>query len=290
MRWLWWIEIFLWYNCNQKCIFCFQKDLRKEKTKFLDYNYVIKLIDNWMKKWKKSIIFSGWESTLDKNVLEYIKYSKNNGYSDIRVHTNWLNFSKKEVLKKFILNWMTWVVISVHWYWEIHDNLVGVKWAFKKIIKTFTNLYEIKKQNGNFVIDTNTVLTRHNYKNIKKILKFLSYFPITRAQLVQIYSLYLFSDNEKKDLYISYEKFENELKKIVEIKNFNFTLENFPLCKINKKYWDLVIKRQKYNNDAYWNMWEWLDETDCVYIEKCGKCLYIDKCTWIPKDYLSVVK
>ena len=163
MKWLNWLEIFLWYSCNLKCSFCFQKDLRYEKPKFLWYESVIKIIDNWISNNKRSIIFSWWESTLDPNILKYIEYCKNNGFLDIRIHTNWLSFSDKTILNKFIKSGMTWVVLSIHWYWKIHDYLVWSDWAFEKVKNTLLNLSEIKKDNNEFVIDTNTVLNKYNY-------------------------------------------------------------------------------------------------------------------------------
>lgn len=282
-----WIEIFLWYSCNLRCIFCFQKDLRFKDSKFVPYEYVLEIINKWVIEWKKSIIFSGWESTLDPNLLKYIKYCSENGFVDIRVHTNWLTFSDKQLLEKYISFWMNWVIISIHWYWKIHDYLVWFDWAFEKVKKTLLNLMEIKQKDYKFVIDTNTVLNKYNYNNLDKLFKFLAYFPITRSQIVQLYSLYLFNITEKRNLYISYENFSKELWKIYAL-NKNITLENFPFCKINKAYWWLITKRQKYGNEAYWNMWEWFEESDCTYFKDCSLCHYKTECSWIPKDYLSI--
>ena len=282
-----WIEIFLWYSCNLKCRFCFQKNLRQKEPNFLEYDKVINLIDKWKKEKKTFIIFSWWEVTLDKNILEYIKYAKKVGFKDIRVHTNWISFSDREVLNKYIDAWMTATIISIHWYSKIHDYLVSIPWAFEKLKKTFLNLAEIKNKNKKFVIDTNTVLTKLNYNNLDVLFKFLSYFPITRSQIVQLYSLYLFSFEEKKKLYVSYSDFSPYIKKIVKVWK-NITLENFPLCRVDKKYWDYILKRKKYNNDAYWNMWEWFEESDCGYLESCCNCKYRNLCTGIPKDYLKI--
>lgn len=281
------LEIFLWYPCNQKCIFCFQKDLRLKDSSFLKHSDVISIINNWFDNWKRSIVFSWWESTLDINLFEYIKYCKNKWFENIKVHSNWLFFSNIEKLKNYYNAWMNGVIISIHWYGIVHDKIVLLDWAFELIKKTFLNLTEIKKVDNTFIIDTNTVLTKLNYKNLYVLFRFLSYFPITRSQIVQLYSLYLFSTNEKRWLYVSYEEFSTEIEKIVKTGK-NITLENFPLCKINKKYWNLVIERKKYNNDAYWNMWEWFQESDCTYIDICSTCTLKKQCSWIPKDYLDV--
>ncbi len=287
MHWLNWLEIFLWYPCNQKCNFCFQKDLRFKESKFLDYDVVIDIIDKWFLEWKNSIIFSWWEATMDKNLLSYIKYCKNKWFLDIRVHTNWLLFSNNEKLLDYYNSWMNWVIISIHWFWKIHDYLVWLDWAFEKLKKTFLNIWYLISKDKNFVLDTNTVLTKYNYKTIHILTKFLSYFPITRIQVVQLYSLYLFSLGEKKSLYISYEEFYPFIWKIIE-SNKSVTFENFPFCKFDNKYIDNIIKRKKYDNDAYWNMWEWFEESDCKFLDTCYSCKYREDCSWIPKDYLSV--
>ena len=284
-----WIEIFLWYSCEQKCKFCFQKDLRYENPNFLSYDKVIEIIKKWIIDKKKSIVFSWWESTLDKNLIKYIKYCKQNWFIDIRVHTNWLSFSNYDKLKQYYDSWMTWVIVSIHGYWIIHDKLVKYEWAFENLKNTFLNLSKIKKINNKFVIDTNTVLTKFNYKSLHVLSKFLSYFPITRSQIVQLYSLYLFDIKEKKDLYVSYDMFRPYIWKILKYNNV-ITFENFPLCKIEENYWDSILKRQKYDNEAYWNMWEWFEESDCTYLDSCKNCLSFYECTWIPKDYLKIYK
>lgn len=280
------IEIFLWFACEQKCSFCFQKDLRYENPKFLDSSLVFDLIKKWYRNKKTSIIFSWGEATLDKNLLDYIAYSKKIWFNDIRVHTNGLKFADNESLLKFYNTGMTWVIISIHWYGKIHDILVWYDSAFEKVKKTLVNITKIIQNNNNFTLDTNTVLTRTNYNSLHLLTKFLAYFPINRSQIVQLYSLYLFSWNEKKKLYITYKEFEPYLSKIFPSK-LNITFENFPLCKLDKAYWDSVLTRKKYNNDAYGNIGEWLEDSDCTFIESCSICKKRDSCTWIPKDYLE---
>ena len=287
MQWLWGLEIFLWYACEQKCNFCFQKDLRYKEPKFLDKSYVDWLILKWSQEWKKSIIFSWWEATLDKNLLWYVVYAKSLWFNDIRIHTNWLTFSNKAFLDSFVREGVTAVIISIHWYKNIHDILVKKEWAFQKVQQTLLNLREIKKHNPSFVIDTNTVITKLNYKTLASLFKFLSFFPITRSQIVQLYSLNLFSEREKKSLYVSYEDFSQYIENIVA-HNSKITFENFPLCKVNSKYWNYILQRQKYDNEAYWNMWIWFEESDCTYLEGCDSCSNKNKCTGIPKDYLLI--
>jgi len=283
-----WIEIFLWYRCNLNCVFCFQKNLRKTEKNNIDYLKVKKIIDDWSENWKKSIIFSWWEPLLDKNIFDYISFAKQKGYTDIRIHSNWLILSKKEIFEQYILSWVNAFIVSIHWYWEVHDISVRSKWAFDKIKITLINFLELKKKYNYLVLDTNTVLTKYNYNTLDKLFKFLSFFPITRSQLVQLYSLWLYENKEKKSLYVKYEDFNWYLDNIIKIYWKNITLENFPFCQVNEFVYNNIIKRQIYNNDAFWYLWENLEESSTMYIEKCKKCEYKSFCAWIPKDYLQI--
>ena len=283
-----WVEIFLWYSCHLKCSFCFQKDLRKKEPSFISKEIVEKIIIDWSNDNSTFLVFSWWEATLDKNLIYYIALAKEKGYIDIRVHTNGLTFASENILKQYIEAGMTGVVISIHWYGAIHDALVWLDGAFNKVKKTLINLYQIKKEYPDFVIDTNTAIAPLNKNNLAILFKFLSYFPITRSQIVQLYSLYLFSHDEKKSLYVPYKDFENELWKILKISNINVTLENFPFCKVDEEYWSHIEKRQKYNNDAYGNMWEWLEESSTIMLRNCSICRKKEICSGVPKDYIEI--
>lgn len=282
------LEIFLWYNCNLNCKFCFQKNLRIKNNKNLSYDEVIEIIDSWYKKWKKNIFFSWWDPLLDLNLQKYIIYSKEIWYNNIRIHTNWIILSSLSIFEKYIKAWANWFIISIHWYWPIHDLLVNSTWSFEKVKKALLNFVELKKKYPYIIIDTNTVLTRYNYTNLYVLFKFLSLFPITRSQLVQLYSLNLFSAEEKKNLYVTYKDFNIYLDKILDLKNINITLENFPFCEVSKKSFEHIIRTQKYNNDAYWYIWVDLDDTYWEYIKKCENCEYKNICNWFPVDYLQI--
>lgn len=283
-----WVEIFLGYSCNLKCSFCFQKDLRYKNPKFIEEIKVKQIIFEWYNSWKQNLIFSWGDPMLDPKLLVYVEYAKNLGYNDIRIHTNWLILSNKTIFEKYVKSWVSWFIISIHWYDKLHDILVKNDWAFKKVTKTLLNFVELKKKYPYLVLDTNTVLTKHNYKTLFKLFKFLSFFPITRSQLVQLYSLWLYSDDEKKSLYLKYEDFKDVLDDIVL--NFwkNLTLENFPFCETSTKVHKNILQRQRYDNDAYWNIWENLEESSTTYIKKCEKCEFKNNCTGYPKDYLKI--
>ncbi len=289
-----WLEIFLWYRCNLKCKFCYQKNLRLQYLENLKKEEVLALLYDWIKKWNKFIIFSWWEPTLDKNLWYYIEYSKKLWFEHIRVHTNWFWFRDYEYLKDLYNKWLTWVTISIHGYSDLHDKITQVKWNFETIKKALKNFELLKKIDNNFVFDTNTVISKENYKNIPKLIKFLSNFSVTRWQIVLAYSLDMFTKDEKKSILPKYEEIVQYLEKCIKLAIVNrkkFVLENIPFCVTNKKYWQYIIANIKINKHSItikeWNIWNtnlaWMYNSN-----KCKKCIMWSICRWLPKDYYEL--
>jgi len=69
---------------------------------------------------------------------------------------------------KLILN------ISIDGIDELHDNIRGVKGAFKKTIETFRELKKLQKKYPNLIIGTYTIISKYNAKDIHKIMDFIT--------------------------------------------------------------------------------------------------------------------
>lgn len=289
-----WLEIFLWFRCNIRCEFCYQKDLRKEFKKNIEKEEVFKMIERGVNDWKKFIIFSWWEPTLDMYLPNYIEFAKKLWYEHIRVHTNGFWFQKYEYLEDLYRKWLTWVTLSVHWYYKIHDFITKVDWSFDIIKKSLINFEKLRNKDKNFILDTNTVVCKNNFKDIPKVVKFLTYFSVIRWQIVLTYSLELFSEYEKKYIIPKYSEIIPFLTESIDIsflKNKKFVLENIPFCVIDEKYWESILNNIKINKDSItineWNAWNtnlrWVYKS-----EKCKKCKMKEKCRWIPIDYYKI--
>ena len=289
-----WLEIFLWYKCTVRCSFCYQKNLRNKFLTNINKKNVLSLIDDWYLNWKKFIIFSWWEPTLDKNLAFYIEYAKNIWYKYIRVHTNWFGFSDYDYLYDLYKKWLNWITISVHWYWIIHDNISKVKWSFNIIVKALINFERLKKIDSSFIIDTNTVICKENYKNIYKLIYLLCKFSITRGQIVLSYSLDLFDREEKKKIIPEYSFIIKYILKALDVSIYfdkKFVLENFPFCVVNKNYWNKILSNIKINKSSItlneWNIWN-TNLTWVMKTKKCNDCKIKDICRWLPKDYYEI--
>lgn len=289
-----WLEIFLWYTCNLKCFFCYQKNLRKEYTKNIEKKEIIKLLEDWYNNWKRFIIFSWWEPTLDINLSYYIEYSKKLWFIHIRVHTNWFWFINFDYLKDLYNKWLSWVTISIHWYNNIHDNITWKLWSFDIIKKALINFEALKKINNNFIFDINTVVCTFNYQSLTSIIAFLSKFNFTRLQLVIAYSLWNFSIKEKKEIIPEYQVVIPYIIKSLILWNYynkKIVIENIPFCLINRKYWKNILDRifiirdsitvnEKYD--------EFLDDFNKTKLDECADCKLNNICKGITKDYKDV--
>lgn len=242
-----WLEIFLWYKCNIKCNFCYQKDLRKKNIKNIEKEEVLGLLQNWVKNWKKFIIFSWWEPTLDINLLYYISFARELWYEHIRIHTNWWWFRNYDYLEKLYENWLTWVTLSIHWYWKIQDLISWFQWNFDFLLKALINFEKLKRKDKKFIFDTNTVICKQNYRFLLQLFKFLQKFSITRRMLTFPYNIN--NLNDIKYIFPNNLNFLEEVNKLLDFILQNnvkdFVLETLPYCLIDKKYWIFIEKNFK---------------------------------------------
>lgn len=290
-----WVEIFLWYKCNINCEFCFQKkDRLIHKTKFKK-SKVISLIDNWYWEWKRFIIFSWWEPTLDLDLPFYIDYSKKIGYTYIRVHTNWFRFQNYNYLLDLYKKGLSWITISIHWYWIIHDKVTWVNWSFNIIKKALLNFEKIINLDSSFIVDVNTVIFKWNYSNLLKLYIYLFRFNIVRYQINYSSSLDMFNIDEKKMILVKYNKIKNNLKKILIYSykiNKKVVIDSIPYCILWKEYSLFIDNNIKNDRESFSLNWDheytYSDTYNEIKLEKCKKCTFSNKCRWIPLDYYEV--
>ncbi|MDD3302428.1 MAG: radical SAM protein [Candidatus Gracilibacteria bacterium] len=288
------LEIFLGYKCSIRCYFCYQKDLRTKYIENLSIDEVINLLDCGYKEGKRFVIFSGGEPTLDSNLGLYIEYSKHLGFEHIRVHTNGYGLKDFKYLRDLYNRGLTGVTISVHGYDEVYERVSQVKGSFNTIKKALKNLEILKKIDNSFVFDTNTVVSKQNYRDIPKIVKFLCNFSLTRGQIVLAYSLDLFTIEEKKEIIPEYNEIVEYLKKTLKIAyiyNKKFVLENIPFCVIDRLYWNQIINNIKINKESVTIREGNLGNTNLKWmknLDECKKCNMNKICRGLPKDYYEV--
>jgi len=291
-------EIFLWYLCNYKCNFCFEFNNRLQKWYWKEK--ILELIKKSYKNWAKKVIFSWWEPTLDINLLFYISYSKKLWFREIWIHTNWTKLDNNDFLLNLYKNWLTGVIISIHWLYWICDLITWKKWSFEVINRALINLWKIKNIDNNFKIDTNTVICKQNKKILYKLFLYLLKFPITKRLFSFPNSTEFIKwwENIKERMnqfMIKYDEVKQELKLINLYKNKfkinDLMLEGIPFCMVEKElYWFLLWWKKQWEKMLFSsNLYDWVNDKDFSYLkyEKCKKCNYNYICYWFSKDYIA---
>lgn len=291
-----WLEVFLSYKCNVKCVFCYQKDLWSLYPKYFKKEQIEKILLGWYKDWKRYVIFSWWEPTLDSNLSYYISFAKKIGYIYIRVHTNGFWFRNYFYLEDLYNRGLSWVTISIHWYMDVHNNVTGVPNSFSIINKALSNFTKIQKKYKNFILDTNTVIYQWNYDKLLKLFLYLFKFNINRSQINYISSLDYFNIQEKSILLVEYKLIKENLQKLLVLSikyNKKIVIDSIPYCIIWENFKSFIDDNIKNDRESFS-----LDSHNYTYDETyknykpdiCNKCSYFDKCRWIPEDYYQLYK
>ena len=301
-----WLEIFLWYKCNYKCNFCFENKFRGLEKWYSDKDIYF-LIHEWYKNWKKFILFSWWEPTLDINLVKYIRFSREIGYMKILIHTNWTKTSNFYYLKELFDNGLTWIILSFHWFWEISNLITKNKRSFFYLNKSLINASKIKTIDNSFTIDTNTVINKYNYKNLLILFKYFSKFPIIRRMITFPYSMFNFDSLELKKIFPNIKESVKEINKVLDYclkYEINDTVvEALPYCLFEKRYWKFIEKNFRSskkvcipedNNLEVLKNYHDIDLQHYTWwkikFKSCRKCVKYNICLWISEDYLKVNK
>lgn len=171
------VDLKVWFACNNKCLFCVQWDKRLfyKQRSFIEIKR--NLLDEY-NKWLRAVVFTWWEPTLHKNLVESIKYAKKIGYTNIQIQSNWRTFENMEYLKELVIAWANEFWPSIHWFNpETHDLLVWCKWARKQTVEWMINIKKLWLR-----ILTNTVITKQNYKELPLIAKLLVKLNVNQFQ------------------------------------------------------------------------------------------------------------
>ena len=289
------LEIFLWYKCNVRCNFCYQKDLRLEYKDNLSKWEVETLLKDGYEEGKRFVIFAGGEPTLDTYLPYYIEYAKDLWFEHIRVHSNGFRFQKYSYLEDLYNKWLTGLILSFHGYGEVHDEVARVPGSFTVLQKSLENAKKLIDIDKNFCLDTNTVVYKWNYDKLLKLFLYLSKYPIIRAQVNYCSSLNLFSHEEKQDLMVEYSQSVPHIKKFLAVAKqrwMRIVIDNIPHCVISQSFHYFIDQNIKNDRTSYLVTGEsratYADTYDSVQTEKCEWCKFFSRCHGIPTDYYEL--
>jgi Fe-coproporphyrin III synthase len=161
-------------QCNLHCVHCYTDSENKKYTNELSTGEGLKLIDDLAAFRIPSLLFSGGEPLIRKDVFKLIEHAAK---KDIRpvLSTNGTLINKDKA-KEIKNSGIVYVGISLDGMESVNDEFRGQKGAFSKAMKGFENCRSAGQRVG-----LRLTLTKRNYIDLHKIFDFIEKESINRA-------------------------------------------------------------------------------------------------------------
>jgi MoaA/NifB/PqqE/SkfB family radical SAM enzyme len=235
------------YLCNNFCKFCFQNE--SDRNINHSYDTIIKKIDSVISDELETLILSGGEPTIHKDILKLIKYCKEKKVKNIQVISNGRMFSNLEFVKKAKNAGLSEVTVSIHGYKKVHDDLVCVKGAYSQAYKAVENLIS-----QNIITSIDYSLFKSNISCLEQFTKEVTQKfgnKIVAINYIGSVRAGRFIENED-ELYIHPKEYENKLKSAIDIckkNNVKVWVLNIPL-KYLENYESYAQDIEKFDEEA----------------------------------------
>jgi len=280
-------DVKVWFACNNHCTFCVQWD-KREKFKPRTLKEITDILDKEYSDWAKYVVFTGWEPTVHKNLVEVVAYAKKIWFKQIQIQSNGTNFDKIEYVKELIDAWVTEFSPSIHWFKrETHDKQVMTIWAWDRVIKWLINLRQLNQR-----VIINSVITKDNYREIPELAALLIKLKVNQFQFAFVHILWSAKVNKeivvpkKTDVILYIHKALDLAKQ----NNISAYTEAIPYCLMKWYEWAIAesimpetsVYDAEYVIESYadyrWNEWK-------AKREECKKCSKYSICEWPWKEY-----
>jgi MoaA/NifB/PqqE/SkfB family radical SAM enzyme len=175
------VDIKTGWLCNNRCKFCVQGN-KREIFGNKSTEEVKKLLEE-ARKDSDSIVFTGGEVTIRKDLVELVSYARSLGYRIIQIQTNGRVLAYKKACKELIEAGATEFSPALHGHCaELHDYLTSAPGSFAQTVKAIMNLKELGQ-----VVLTNTVITRSNFRHLPEIAKLLVSLGVDQYQFAFVH-------------------------------------------------------------------------------------------------------
>ncbi len=205
------INFLITHRCNLKCKMCsfFGRKTYETKERDIEFEDVRKILMS-SKKIKPIISFGGGEPFLREDFIDILKFAKHECNLKVVVITNGSLLTDKIIKTIDKLNLIDYFIISIHGLFNLHDEIVGLKGAFDRVV---SNIRKFSKKLKSKVI-VSSVLMRENIfffddfirfflnEGIKKIkIEHLNFLTEEETNLYQKENIFLPFTFIRKDLF-----------------------------------------------------------------------------------------
>jgi MoaA/NifB/PqqE/SkfB family radical SAM enzyme len=165
---------------NNNCIFCLDGDRTDRYMRTQEE--IIKEIDEGRREGATKLILSGGEPTIHPKLIDFIKYGRSKGYTKIQIVTNGRMLGYSSFTRSLKEAGLDETTFSIHGHTrKLHEGHTRVPGSFAQIVSGIKNALD----NG-FIVNTDTTITKLNYKYLPQIISFLHSFGVTEVNLMNI--------------------------------------------------------------------------------------------------------
>jgi MoaA/NifB/PqqE/SkfB family radical SAM enzyme len=163
-----WLSICLSGECGSKCVFCFTEFIRHDPG--LNFDEVVESLDTGRAARVDSVVFSGGEPTLCKDLPLFLTLARERGYRQIGIQTNGHRLAREEYLTTLVEAGLSNVLVSLHGASaEIHDTITRTPHSYKRAVQAINNV-----QCTNVVCTVNFVVCKLNGPLATEMVEFAS--------------------------------------------------------------------------------------------------------------------
>lgn len=258
--------------CNNACHFC----SNPSNGNNISYEKGISLIDDFIEKKYRWIIFTGWEPTLSPDLSKWIQYAEKK-WIENRMISNGMMCSSYDYTKKLAESWLKLIHFSVYSYdYRIHDFLTDTPGSWKKLMFSIRNALDLGIR-----VQINTVINHYNELHLDSTVKYLiKFFPEIRHFVWNNLDPLMMRQTETAlSTLPNFDNFKGSLSRAVwylEKQWKTFRIERVPLCYMSWFEWSSTETRKIVKDEE--RIVHFLDERWTT--QQNGKYWEHDKLLW----------
>lgn len=274
------------FNCNNRCRFCVQGNKR-----YLYLPKATKEIVGILEQSRQvydSVVFTGGEVTIRKDLIELVQAAYSFGYQKIQIQTNGRMFCYEKFCDEIIAAGANQFSPAVHGHIPaLHDYLTCSRGSFLQTLKGVKNLKKKKQE-----VIVNCVVNKSNYRHLPDIARLLADWGVDQYQFAFVHAAGRAWENfdsivPRKTLAIDY------IKKGLDIgikAGVRVMTEAIPFC-LMKGYENYIAEKYIPDTKIYDTTLTIEDFTSARQKEgkakcsRCRKCKYYSICEGPWKEY-----
>lgn len=175
------VDVKVGFSCNNRCRFCVQGD-KRERHPDRDTAAARRLLEQAVAD-SDSVVFTGGEVTLRKDVVELVRHAAEVGFRRIQVQTNGRMLAYRKLCEELVAAGATEFSPALHGPTaRIHDHLTRTAGAFEQTTQGIRNLLALGQR-----VLTNSVVVRSNYRHLPELAELLVELGVYQYQFAFVH-------------------------------------------------------------------------------------------------------